>query len=106
VQNDVARAGEREDRGRNRRHARREQRAFFGELVDRESVLDDLTVGMIEPRIHLARAYPVGRLAPTGDEIEEVLSVFGRPEDKGRGQEDRWFDGAFRQLRILAVVQH
>src|SRR4029077_3396316 len=49
---------------------------------------------------------PLGRLAPTRDEIEEVLSVFGGREDEGRGQEDRWFDGSFRQLRIVAVVQH
>ena len=106
VQNDVARADEGEDRGRNRRHAGREQRAFLGALVDREPVLDDLAVGVIEPRINQARAHPLGRLAPTRDEIEEVLSVFGGPEDEGRGQEDRWFDGSFRQLRIVAVVQH
>src|SRR3954447_24002336 len=61
---------------------------------------------MIEPRINQPRAHPLGRLAPTRDEIEEVLSVFGGPEDEGRGQEDRWFDGSFRQLRIVAVVQH
>src|SRR3954447_25955542 len=60
---------------------------------------------MIEPRINQPRAHPLGRLAPTRDEIEEVLSVFGGPEDEGRGQEDRWFDGSFRQLRIVAVVQ-
>src|ERR1700730_9378097 len=46
------------------------------------------------------------RLAPTRDEIEEVLSVFGGPEEEGRGQKDRWFDGSFRQLWIVAVVQH
>ena len=106
VQNDVARADEGEDRGRNRRHAGREQRAFLGALVDGEPVLDDLAVGMIEPRINQARAHPLGRLAPTRDEIEEVLSVFGGPEHEGRGQEDRWLDGSFRQLRIVAVVQH
>jgi hypothetical protein len=106
VQNDVARADEGEDRGGNRRHAGREQRAFIGALVNGEPVLDDLAVGMIEPRINQARAHPLGRLAPTRDEIEEVLSVFGGPEDEGRGQEDRRFDGAFRQLRIVAVVQH
>ena len=37
---------------------------------------------------------------------EEILAVFGGPEDEGRSQEDRWFDGSFRQLRIIAVVQH
>ena len=61
---------------------------------------------MIEPRIDQARAHPGWRLAPTRDVIEEILSVFGGLEDEGRGQEDRWFDGSFRQLRIVAVVQH
>src|ERR1700688_555818 len=61
---------------------------------------------MIEPRINQARTHPLGRLAPTRDVIEEVLSVFGGPEDEGRGQKDRWFDGSFRELRIIAVVQH
>jgi hypothetical protein len=83
VQNDVARADEREDRGRNRGHAGREQRAILGALVDREPVLDNLTIGVIEPGINQARAHPVGRLAPTRDEIEKVLSVFGGPEDEG-----------------------
>src|SRR5439155_1639559 len=58
VQNDVARAGESEDRGGNRRHAGREQRAILGALVDREPVLDDLAIGVIEPRINQARAHP------------------------------------------------
>ena len=106
MQNDVARAGEGENRGRNSRHAGRKQRALFGTLVDREPILDDLAVRVIEPRINQTRAHPLGRLAPTRNEIEEVLSVFGRPKGEGRGQEDRWFDGAFRQLRIVAVVQH
>ena len=106
VQNDVARADEGEDRSRNRRHAGREQRAFLGALVDREPVLDDLAVGVIEPRINQTRAHPLGRLTPARNEIEEVLSVFSGLEDEGRRQEDRRFDGSFRQLRIVAVVQH
>ena len=83
VQDDVARADEREDRGRNRRHAGREQRAFLGALVDREPVLDDLAVGMIEPRIDQASTHPLGRVAPTRDVIEEVLSIFGGLENEG-----------------------
>src|SRR5580692_8392830 len=61
---------------------------------------------MIEPRINQASTHPLGRLAPTRDIIEEVLSVFGGPENEGRGQKDWWFDSSFRQLRIVAVVQH
>src|SRR5207244_2071257 len=36
----------------------------------------------------------------------EILAIFGGSEDEGRGQEDRWLDGSFRQLRIVAIVQH
>src|SRR5713101_2213676 len=61
---------------------------------------------MIEPRINQASTHPLGRLAPTRDVVEEILPVFGGPKDEGRGQKDRWFDGSFRQLRIVAVVQH
>src|SRR5262249_23691790 len=73
---------------------------------DREPVLDDLAVWMIEARIYQTCAHPLWRLAPTRNEIEEVLAVFGGPEDESRGQEDGWFDGSFRQLRIVAVVHH
>jgi hypothetical protein len=52
-------------------------------LIDGEPVLDDLAVRMVEPRINQARAHPRGRLAPTRDEIEEVLPVFGGPEYEG-----------------------
>src|SRR6202043_577669 len=76
MQNDIAGMDEGEDRGRDRRHAGREQRAFLGALVDREPVLDDFAVGMIEPRINQARTHSLGRLAPTPNEIEEVLWVF------------------------------
>jgi hypothetical protein len=50
-------------------------------------ILDDLAIGVIEPRIKDARAHPFGRFAPTRHEIEEVLSVLGGPEHEGRGQE-------------------
>ena len=106
VQNDITRARECEDRGRNRRHAGREQGAFLRALVDSEPVLDDLAVRVIEPRIDQARAHPLGRLAPACDEVEVVLSVFGGPEHEGRGQEHGRFHGAFGQLRIVTVVQH
>ena len=106
MQDHVARAHEGEDRGRDRRHAGREQRALVGAFVDGKPVLDDLAVGMVEPRIDQACAHSLGRLAPAGYVIEEVLSVLRGLEDEGRRQEDRRLDGAFRQLRIVAVVQH
>ena len=106
VQDHVARAYEGEDRGRDRRHAGREQRALFGALVDGKPVLDDLAVRVVEPRIDQACAHPLGRLAPAGYVIEEVLSVLRGLEDEGRRQEDGRLDGAFRQLRIVPVVQH
>jgi hypothetical protein len=83
MQDHVARPNERENRGRNRRHPGRKQRTGLGALVDGEPVLDDLAVGMIEPRIDQARADSFRRLAPARDEIEKILSVFGGPEDEG-----------------------
>ncbi|MEY9697419.1 hypothetical protein ABIF50_010700 [Bradyrhizobium diazoefficiens] len=106
MQDDIAGADEGENRGRDGRHARREQRAAFGALIDREPVLDDLAVGMVEARIDQARAHAFRRLAPAGDVIEEVLAVFGRLEHESGGQEHRRLDGALRQLRIIAIGQH
>ena len=106
MQDHVARPYEGENRGRDRRHPGREQRTGLGALIDGEPVFDNLAIGMIEPGIDQARAHSLGRLAPARDVIEEVLPVFGGPEDEGRGQEYRRFDGSFRQLRIVAVVQH
>ncbi|MEY9132580.1 hypothetical protein ACVIWV_001537 [Bradyrhizobium diazoefficiens] len=106
VQDDVAGAHEGEDRGCDGRHAGGEQRAALGALIDREPVLDDFAVGVVEARIDQARAHPLRRLAPAGDVVEEVLPVFGGLEHEGRGQEHRRLDGAFRQLRIIAIGQH
>src|ERR1700756_975020 len=61
---------------------------------------------MIEPRIDETGAHAFGRLAPARDKIEEIPAIFGGPEDEGRGQEHRWLDGSFRQLRIVAIIQH
>src|SRR5215469_1525634 len=61
---------------------------------------------MIEPRINEPCAHPIRRLAPARHEIKEILAVFGGPEHEGRSQEHRRLDGSFRQLRIVAVIQH
>jgi hypothetical protein len=61
---------------------------------------------MIEARIDEPRALARRRLAAAGDVIEEVAAILGGLEDEGRGQEHRRLDGAFRQFRIVAVVQH
>jgi hypothetical protein len=45
VQNDFSWPNEGEDRGCDRRHAGREQRAFVRALISRQPVLDDLAVG-------------------------------------------------------------
>jgi hypothetical protein len=106
VQDDVAGANEGQNCGRDGRHAGREQRTAFGALIDGEPVLDDLAVGMVEARIDQSRAHALRRLATARDEIEEVLPVLGRLEHEGRGQKHRRLDGAFRQLRIVAIGQH
>ncbi|MFK4712761.1 hypothetical protein ABIF56_003463 [Bradyrhizobium elkanii] len=106
MQDHVARPREGQHRGRDRRHAGGEQRAALGALVDRKPVLDDLAVRMIEARIDQPRSHAFRRLAPARDKVEKVLAVLGGAEHEGRGQEHGRFDGALRQLRIVAVVQH
>jgi len=64
MQDDVARAGEREDRGGDRRHAGREYPARLRALIDREAILDDLAVGMVEARVDEAGGAAGRRLPP------------------------------------------
>lgn len=106
VQDRVTRLDEGEQRRGDRRHARREQRAAFGALVDGEAVFDNLAVRMVEARIDEAGADARRRLATAGNEVEEVAALFGRAEDEGGGQEHRRLDGALGQFRIVAIVQH
>ena len=56
MQDDVAGPREGEDGRGDRRHAGGEQDARLGALVDREPVLDDLAVGVVEARVDEARA--------------------------------------------------
>ena len=51
--------------------------AGLGVLEDREPVLDDLAVGMVEARVDEAGGLALRRLAPPGDVVEEVLAVLG-----------------------------
>ena len=106
MQDDVAGPGEGQDGRRDRRHAGGEQHAGLRALVDREPVLDDLAVGMVEARIDETGAGAFGwLLAPRGI-VEEVAAFLGRAEHEGRGEEDRRLDRALRQHRVVAVAQH
>ena len=106
MQDGIAGAGESQKRRGDRRHAGGEERANFGLFEDGEPVLDDFAVRVVEARIDEAGACAFRRLAPTGNEIEEILALLGGLEDESRGEEDGWLDGTFRELRIEAVAQH
>ena len=106
VQNDVAGADEGQDRRGDRRHARSEQHAGLRALVDREPVLDDLAVGMVEARVDEAGGAALGRLLASRDIVEEVATFLGRAEHEGRREEDRRLHRALRQSRIVAIAQH
>ncbi len=106
VQDGIARPAIREERRGDRRHAAREDRRDLGALIDRQPVLDDLAVGMVEARIDEAGIDAVFRLAAAGGEVEEVAPLLGRTEDEGRGQEDRRLYRPFGERRVVAVTQH
>ncbi|MNL24586.1 hypothetical protein D3C87_1460290 [compost metagenome] len=102
----VAGPDESEKRRRNGGHAGREERTTLGAFVNGKAVLDDLAIGMVETRIDEACTSACGRLLAAGDIVEEVATVFRRLEDEGRGQKHRRLHRAFRQFRIVAVIEH
>ena len=106
MQDGIARTHESEQRRGDRRHAGGKQRAAFRSLIDRQPILDDLAVGMIEAGIDQPGPCACRRFAAAGDEIEEIAALFGRLEHEGRGQEHRRLDRALGEFRIVAVVQH
>src|SRR3546814_2019774 len=96
----------RSERRRDRRHAAGEDRARLRALVDREAVLHDLAVRVVEARIDQPCLGPRLGLPSAGGVVEEIAPFLGRTEDEGRSEADRRFDGAFGERRIIAVAEH
>ena len=106
MQDDVAGAGEGQDRRGDRRHAGGKQHARLRALVDREPVLDDLAVGVVEARVDEAGRAALGRLLAPRDIVEEVATFLCRAENERGGEEDRRLHRPFRQRRIVTIAQH
>jgi uncharacterized protein (DUF2342 family) len=77
-----------------------------GVFINRQPVLDDLAVGMVEARIDQSRTGALRRLLAAGSVVEEIAPLLGRMEHEGRGQENRRLDRAFRKQRVEPVAQH
>ena len=86
VQHHVAGAHMGEQGGGDCRHAAGEDEPGFGALVDRQPVLDDLAVRVVEPRIHQPRLVAWLGLAAPGAVIEKVAALLRRAEHEGRGR--------------------
>src|SRR5262245_37599707 len=94
MEDDVAGTGEGKDGRRDRRHAGREQHARLRSFVDREPVLHDLAVGMVEAGIDQAGRAARGRLPAPRNIVEEVAPLLGRAEYESGGEEDGRLDRA------------
>ncbi len=106
MDDDVAWAHIGEQRGRDGRHAGREDDGFFAVFPQCEAIFQNLDIGIVESRIDETRFLARPRFAPAGNEIEEVLAVLGALEHEGGGEKDGGFQRSFGQLRIIAVAHH
>ena len=106
MHDDIARPCIGKQARRDRGHARGEQDCGIGSLVDRQAILDDLAVGVIEARIDEAGPRTFGWRASSRDIIEEILALFGRAEDERRSEKNRRLHRPFGQHRIVAVAEH
>src|SRR5436305_428571 len=99
----IARLDQRQQHGRDRRHARGESQRVFSALPDAEPVLQYFLIGAVEARIDQAFG-PARTLA--GYAFEEALAVGRAFENIGRREEDRWLQRAFGERRVEAVPHH
>jgi hypothetical protein len=89
VQNGIAWPQKGEKRRRNRRHAAGEDGGTIRLIPDRQPILKDFEVGVVEARIDQARFLARARLTAAGGKVEEILALLGILENEGRCQEDR-----------------
>ena len=90
-----------------RRHARGGDQRAFRAIVERQAVLDDLGVGMVEAAVdEAAGAHAFGRRLAARDDIEELRPLLGAAEGEGRGQEHRRLDRALGERGVVAEGHH
>jgi hypothetical protein len=106
MQDGVAGPQEGEAGRRDRRHAAGEDGAFLGLVPDRQAILEDFHVGVVEARIDQAGLLAGLGLAAARGQVEEVLALLGVLENEGRGQEDRRLQRALRHGRRIAEAHH
>ncbi len=97
---------QRQQRGRDRRHARGEDGARLGAVPQVEPILEDLQVRVVEAAVDQPhRPLGIARRQPVGVG-EELLALLGAAEGEGRGLEERRLDRPLRQLRPVAPAHH
>jgi hypothetical protein len=87
-------------------HAGGKHQPACGFFVDREPILDDFQVRMIEARINEAGLPFDRRRAASSQIVEKIATLFCRLEDEGGGQKHRCLDRPFRETRIIAASEH
>src|SRR6185437_1366230 len=103
VDDAVAGPNEGHQQGRDGRHAAGKSERVVGVFPQRQTVLENLLIGTVEPRIDQPfRAS--GALA--GNALEESFACRGALEHEGRGEEDRGLKRALAELRVEAIAEH
>ena len=106
VQDRIARAQKGKAGGGDGRHAAGEDGGFLRLVPDRQPVLQNFQIGIVEAGIDQSALLARPRLPPPGGEIEKVLALLRVGEDKGGGEEDRRLQRSLRQARRIAIAHH
>ena len=106
MQDRVARAQERKQRGGNRRHAAGENSGLFRLIPDRQTVLQDFKIRVVETRIDEASLLARTQLATARSQIEEILALLCILEDEGRREKNRWLERTFGEAWCVAIAHH
>ena len=106
MQNRVARAQERKQRGGNRRHAAGENSGLFRLVPDRQTVLQDFKIRVVETRIDEAGLLAWTQLATARRQIEEILALLRILEDESRREKDRRLERTLREAWCIAIAHH
>lgn len=102
----VARAQERQEHRADGRHAAGGHRRVLRAIQQRQAILDDLQVGMVEAAVHQPGRLALRQRLAARHQVEELGAVLGRAEGEGGREEYRRLDRAFGQEGIEAVRHH